>query len=66
MKAQALSPGSKQEGQLLTNILSVERPRRDDDDDVEEVVGDGGEHLHDDNDYDGLGHHIACAHPYDV
>ena len=50
---------------MLTNILSVERPRRDDDDDVEEVVGDG-EHLHDDNDYDGLGHHIACAHPYDV
>ena len=59
MKAQALSPGSKQEGQLLTNILSVERPRRDDDDDVEEVVGDG--HLHDDNDYDGLGQHVACA-----
>ena len=32
MKAKALSPGRKQEEPLLTNILSVERQWRNDDD----------------------------------
>ena len=66
MKAKALSPGRKQEEPLLTNILSVERQRRNDDDalgdydddadngddDYDDDVGDDDDYNDDYNDAD--------------
>ena len=51
MKARALSPGRKQEDPLLTNILSVERKRRNDEDDGLGDYDDDADNG--DDDYDG-------------
>ena len=58
MKGKALSPGRKQEDPLLTNILSVERQKRNDDvvadhdGDDDNDNGDDDDNDNDDDDYD--------------